>query len=169
MMHVSPFALSEPVLTELVEFSTSQEYDSEDPLHLCEDEWSSSPLIEFKTLPTGLYHVVFDRGRESTLLIIDAYLEMENSWDMELYKAPTLGSKGKDLVNKHGSLTLDLPQEPCLHHVSTESATLSAQSTHEDYNRLMILSYKKFRRTVVGAYVYHKHCRFRVCIVALTL
>jgi hypothetical protein len=38
MMHVSPFASSEPVLAELVEFSTSQEYDSEVPLHPCEDD-----------------------------------------------------------------------------------------------------------------------------------
>jgi hypothetical protein len=64
------------LFSELVEFSTSQEYDSEDPLHLCEDERSSSPLIKFEPLPTGPYHVVSDRGRESTLFIHDASLEM---------------------------------------------------------------------------------------------
>jgi hypothetical protein len=143
MMHVSPFVSSEPVLAELVESSTSQEYESKEPLHLCEDEQSSSPMIEFEPLPTGLYHVVSDRGRESTLFIHDASLEMENSWAMEIYKAPTLGSKRKDLIDKHGSFTLDIPQEPCLHHVSLESSTLSAQSTHQDYNRLMVLLCKK--------------------------
>jgi hypothetical protein len=76
MMHVSMFTPSEPVLPELVELSTSQEYDSEDPLHLCEDERSSSPLIEFEPLPIGSYHVVSDRGRESTLFIHDASPEM---------------------------------------------------------------------------------------------
>jgi hypothetical protein len=79
MMHVSTFTPSEPVLPELVEFSTSQQYDSEDPLHLCEDERSSSPLIEFEPFPTGSYHVVSNRGRESTLFIHDVSLEMENS------------------------------------------------------------------------------------------
>jgi hypothetical protein len=168
-MHVSLFASSEPVLAELVEFSTSQEYDSEDPLHLCEDERSSSPLIDFEPVPTGPYHVVFDLGRDSTSRFHDASLEMENSWVMEIYEELTLESKGKDLIDKHGSFTLDLPQEPCLHHVTPNSTTLNALSTHEDYNRLMVLSCKKFRRMVVDAYVYHNHCRFCVCTVALTL
>jgi hypothetical protein len=38
MMYVSAFTSSEPILTELVEFSTSHEYNSDDPLHLCEHE-----------------------------------------------------------------------------------------------------------------------------------
>jgi hypothetical protein len=42
IMHVSPFVSFEYALVDLVEFSTtSQEYDSEDLLHLCEDERSS--------------------------------------------------------------------------------------------------------------------------------
>jgi hypothetical protein len=94
---------------------------------------------------------------------------MENSWAMDVFKAPTLGSAGKDLINKNGSFTLDLSQEPCLHHVSLESATLSTQSTHQNYNHLMVLLCKKFRRMVVDAYVHHKYCRSRECIVALTL
>jgi hypothetical protein len=43
MRCVSLFTSSKPVFIELVEFSTHQEYDSEDPLHLCEGERSSSP------------------------------------------------------------------------------------------------------------------------------
>jgi hypothetical protein len=116
MMHVSPFVSCEPVLAELVEFSTSQEYDLEDPLHLCEDKRSSSPLINFEPLPTGPYHVVFDLGRDSTFSFHEASIEIENSWAMEIYKAPTLGSEGKDLIDKHDSFTLDLPQIPCLVH-----------------------------------------------------
>jgi hypothetical protein len=123
-------------------------------------------LIEFEPLPTGLYHVVSDRGQESTLFIHDTYLEMENSWAMEIYKALTLGSEEKDLIDKHGSFTLDLPQEPCLHHVPLESATLNAQNTHQDYNRLMVLLCKKFRRMVVDAYVHHKYCLFHECFAA---
>jgi hypothetical protein len=95
MMHVSTLMSSEPVLAELVEFYSSQEYDLEDPLHLCEDERSSSPLIDFEPLPTSLYHVTFDLDRDLTSSFHDASLEMENSWAMEIYKAPTLGSEGK--------------------------------------------------------------------------
>jgi hypothetical protein len=46
---------------------------------------------------------------------------------------------------------------------------LSALSMHEGYNHLMVLSCKNFKRMVVAAYVYHKHYRFHVCTVALTL
>ena len=168
-MHVSPFASSELVLTELVEFFTSQEYDLEDLLNLCEDEQSSSPTIEFEHLPTGPYYVALDLDQESTSSFHDESLEMENSWAMEIYEALTLESEGKDSVDKHGSFTLDIPQEPCLHHASPESAMLSARSTHEDYNYLMVLFCMTFRRLVVDAYVYHKHCRFCVCTVALIL
>jgi hypothetical protein len=87
---------------------------------------------------------------------------------MEIYEAPTLEFKVKDSIDEHGSFTLDIPSRPCLYHASPESDMLSALSTHED-NCLMVLSCKKFRRMVVDAYVYHKHCRFRVCPVALTL
>jgi hypothetical protein len=93
---------------------------------------------------------------------------MENSWAIEI-ESPTLESKGKDSIDEHGSFILDMPHEPCLHHASPESSMLSAVSTHEDYNRLMVLSCKKFKGLVVDAYVYRKHCRFHVCSVALTL
>jgi hypothetical protein len=75
---------------------------------------------------------------------------------MKIYKAPTPGSEGKDLINKHGSFTLDLSQEPCLHHIFPKSAMLSAQSTHQDYNRLFVVLCRKFRRMDVDAYVHHK-------------
>jgi hypothetical protein len=96
------------------------------------------------------------------LFIHDASLEMENSWAMEIYEVPTLEFERKDSIDKHGSLTLAIPKEPCLHHASLESTTLSAQSTHQDYNNLMVPLCKKFRRLAVDAYVYHKHCRFHV-------
>jgi hypothetical protein len=38
MRYVSSFASSKPVVIKVVEFSTPQEYDSEDPLHLSEGE-----------------------------------------------------------------------------------------------------------------------------------
>ena len=56
-MHTSPFIPSEPVLLGVLE--SSEEYDSEDSLHFCE-EHSSSPLIEFEPLPNGLESDVLD-------------------------------------------------------------------------------------------------------------
>jgi hypothetical protein len=87
----------------------------------------------------------------------------------EIYEAPTLESKGKDSTDEHGSFTLDIPPKPCSHHAFPESAMLGTLGTHEDYNLLLVLFCSTFRRLVVDAYVYHKHCRFRVRIVALTL
>ena len=40
---------------------------------------------------------------------------------------------------------------------------------HEDHNHLLILLSKLFKRMVVDAFVYHKYCKSRSCIVALTL
>ncbi|CAN6305602.1 unnamed protein product [Urochloa humidicola] len=59
MMHGSPFTSSEPILFE-VAVSTLREYESEETLHLCEDERSSSPSNEFEPLPAGPYHVDLD-------------------------------------------------------------------------------------------------------------
>jgi hypothetical protein len=80
-----------------------------------------------------------------------------------------LWSPKERIIYEHGSFILDTPHEPCLHHANPESAMLGALGTHEGYNRLMVLSCKKFRRMVVDAYFYHKHCRFCVCTMALTL
>jgi hypothetical protein len=140
-----------------------------DPLDLCEGEQSSSTSNEFEPLPTGPYHVALDLDRESTLILHDESLEMENSWAMEIYEAPILESKGKDSIDEYGRFTLDIPPKPCSHHASPESAMLGALGTHKDYNRLLVLFFSTFIRLVVDAYVYHKHCRFRVCTVELTL
>ena len=101
MMHTSPFISSEPVLLGVLE--SSEEYDSEDILHFCEEERSSSPLIEFEPLPDGLESVVLDLDRESTSSFHNESLEIENQWAMELCEAPTLESKEKDSTNEHGS------------------------------------------------------------------
>ena len=94
---------------------------------------------------------------------------MENSWAAEPFEALTPEFGGKDFIDEHGSFILDLPHKPCSHHASLESAMLSALSTYEGYNHLLVLFCKMFGRLIVDAYVYHKHCRFRVCTVALTL
>jgi hypothetical protein len=169
MMHVSLFASSKPILVEVVDFSYPQKYDLGDALHLCEGERSSSPLNKFEPLSTGPYHVALNLGRESTSILLDESLKMENSWAMEIYETLTLESKGKDSTDEHGNFTHDIPTKPCSHLASPELAMLSALGILEYYNNLLVLSCKKPRRMVVDAYVYHKHCRFHLCFVALTL
>ena len=68
--------------------------------------------------------------------------------------------KGKDSIDEHGSFILKIPQEPWSFNNSPESDMFCASSTHEGYNNLKGLSRKTFRRLVVDAYVYHKHCKF---------
>ena len=99
----------------------------------------------------------------------DDSLEMENQWAMEFCEAPTLESKGKDSIDEHRIFILVIPQETCAFNASPESGMLSASSTHKGYNHPKALSCKTFRRLVVDAYVYHKHCKFCGYSVALTL
>jgi hypothetical protein len=88
---------------------------------------------------------------------------------MEICEALTLEFIGKDSIDEHGTFILDLPCEPCSHNSSPEPVRLSALTTHEGYNHLLVLFCKMFRRLIVDAYVYHKHIIFCACIVALTL
>ena len=99
----------------------------------------------------------------------DESLEMENSWAMEFDEAPTLESKVKDSLDKHGSFTPEIQQEPCSFNASLESGMLSALRTHEKSNHSKVFSCKIFRRVVVDAFVYCKHSRFRGCTMALTM
>ena len=94
-MHTSPFISSEPVLLGVLE--SSEEYNSEDSLHFCEDEHSSSPFIEFEPLPAGLEYVVLDLDRDATMSFHDESPEMENPWATEFCEAPTLESEEKDI------------------------------------------------------------------------
>ena len=77
-MHTSPFISSEPVLLGVLE--SSEEYDSKDSLHFCEEDRSSSPLIEFEPLPDGLESDVLYLDRDTTMIFHDEPLEMENPW-----------------------------------------------------------------------------------------
>ena len=123
-MHTSPFISSKAVLLGVLE--SSEEYDSEGGLHSCEDEHSSSPLIEFEPLPDGLEYVVLNLDRESTSSFYDEPLEMENQWAKEFCEAPTLESNEKDSSNEHGNFTFDVPRKPCSFSTAPESGMLSA-------------------------------------------
>jgi hypothetical protein len=97
------------------------------------------------------------------MIFHDESLEMENPWAMEFCEALTLESEGMDSTNEHESFILETSQEPCSFNASPDSGK------HEDYNHLKVLSCKIIRRLVVDAFVYHKHCKFRGCTMALTL
>jgi hypothetical protein len=168
MVHASLFVSSKPVLFVVAKFVTHEEHDSEEILHLCEDERSSSPSIECEPLPAGPEYVVLDHNQDPTTISHDESLEMENPWAMEFREAPTLESEEKDSIDEHGSFIIEIPQEPCSYNASPESATPCALSMCEDYH-LKVLSCKIFRRLVVDVFVYYKHCKFCGCTVALTL
>jgi hypothetical protein len=159
----SPKSLPEKDDEEFIE-----EDEPAEPIYISEFETPPRPPIEFEPLPSGPKKVVLDHDQDSTTISHDESLEMENPWAMEFDEAPTLESKEKDSL-EHESFILEVPQEQCSFDASPESGTLCAPSTHEDYNHLKVLSCKTFRRLVVDAYVYRKHCRFCECSVALTL
>jgi hypothetical protein len=159
----------ESLLEKDVEEFIKEDDEPAEPVYISEFKTPPRPPIEFKPLPFGPKKVVLDHDRDSTMISNDESLEMENPWAMKFDEAPTLESKEKDSLDEHGSFILEIPQEPCSFIASPESGTLCAPSTHEDYNRLVVLSCKTFRRPVVDAYVYHKHYRFHECSVVLTL
>ena len=138
-------------------------------IYISEFETPPGPLIEFELLPSGPKKVVLDVDRDPTMISHNESLEMENTWAMEFDEAPTLESKVKDSLDKHGSFTPEIPQEPCSFNASPESGMLSASRTHEKSNHSKVFSCKIFRRVVVDAFVYRKHCKFRGCTVAITL
>jgi len=166
MIHESPFIPSESILSEVAKSAASEEHDSEVTLHFCEDERSLSLLSEFEPLPSGPEKVVLDHYRDSTMLFHNKSLEMENRWAMEFCEAPTLESDEKDSTYEHETIIFEIP---CSFNATPESGMLSAPCTHEDYNHLMVLFCKTFRRLVVDVYVNRKHCRFRGCTMALIL
>jgi hypothetical protein len=121
-------------------------------------------LTKFEPLPAGPYYFSFGLDRESIVNFDDESLEMEIIWVKEFCEVPIVEFIRKDSIDKHGSFILDLPDQPCSHHAFPESAMFSALSTFKGYNHLLVLYCKMFRRLIVDAYVYHKHCRFCVCI-----
>jgi hypothetical protein len=146
--------------------SAPKEDDSED---FCGNEQPSSLSIEFEPLPDGPFYVVSDYDRESTSVLHDDSLEMENSWDIEFCEALTLEFEEKDFLDEHGDVILEALQEPCSHNAFLESAALCAKSTHEDYNHPKFLRCKMLKWMVLDAYVYHKHSKFCGHTAALTL
>ena len=140
----------------------------ENPLEKMIHEQTSSSSIEFKPLPASPHFVVPDHDRDTTMIFHDEPLRREKHWARESSEALTLELEGKDSVDGHSSFILESPS-PCPYNTLPESATLCTTNVVEGCNLLKPLSSKMFRRMVVDVFVYHKHCKFRGCTVALTL
>jgi hypothetical protein len=85
---------------------------------------------------------------------------------MEFCEATTLDSEKKNSTKEHESFFFE---ESCLHKESPESASLGTTCSYGYHNHLSILVCKIFRRMVVDAFVYHKHCGFCGCTMVLNL
>jgi hypothetical protein len=93
----------------------------------------------------------------------------QNLCAMDNIGAPTLELKKNDCTNKHEGSSLETLRISCSLLESPELITRSATRFYEDHNHLLVLIYKLFGRIVVDAYVYHKYCKSRGCVVVLTL
>jgi hypothetical protein len=129
---------------------------------------ASSSLIEFEPRPTSPCCIVLDQDRETTLIFHDEPLAIENRWARESSEALSLECEEKDSIDELGSFILETPP-PCSFSTPPESAACWTMNAFASCNLLKTLSSKTFRRMVVDAFVYHKHCKFRGCTIALTL
>ena len=118
--------------------------------------------------PTSLYFVDPDHNRDTTMIFHDEPLETENPWARESAEALSLECEENGSIDKHDSFTLESPP-PCSFSIPPESATCCATNAFASCNLLIALSSKTFRRMVVDAFVYRKHCKFRGCTIILTL
>jgi hypothetical protein len=92
----------------------------------------------------------------------------KNRWARESSNALTLEFKENNSIGEHGSFILETPP-PCSFITPPESGTHCTMNAFASCNLLKVLSSKTFGRMVVDAFVYHKHCKFRGCTIALTL
>ena len=99
----------ESLLEKDVEEFIKEDDEPAEPVYISEFKTSPRPPIEFEPLPSGPEKVVLDHDRDSTMISNDESLEMENPWAMKFDEAPTLESKVKDSLDKHGSFTPEIP------------------------------------------------------------
>ena len=131
-------------------------------------EQTSSPPIEFEPLLPSPHCVVLDHDRDTTMIFHDEPLETENSWARESSEALTLEFEENNSIEKHGSFIVET-SPPRSFSTPPESGTHCTMNAFASCNLLKAFSSKTFGRMVVDAFVYHKHCKFRDCTIALTL
>ena len=103
-------------------------------------------------------------GEQSdTLFPHDIFLMKENSYAMDISKAPTLETE------EHESFSFETLHVSCLCLESPEFVVLSAACCDEEDNHPSLLVSKLFRRMVVDVFVYNKCCKSRSSTMVLTL
>jgi len=122
--------------------------------HPCEAEYPSSPSLGLNPCPSGQH---------------DITLEKENLLAMDKLETSTVELEMNDSTNEHESSSFEFPCVSCSLLASLELITLSTPCPYDDRNHLLILVSKLFRRMVVDAYVYHKHCKSHSSTMVLTL
>ena len=131
-------------------------------------EQPSSSSIEFEPILSSPHCVVLDHDRDTTMIFHDEPLEVENSWARESSEALTLEFEENNSIDEHDSFIVET-SPPCSFSTPPESATHCTMNAFASCNLFKALSSKKFGSLVVDAFVYHKHCKFRGCTIALTL
>ena len=159
---------SKPSLEQDAELFIQEEDELEENLKLPIHEQPTRPLIELKPHPTSPHCVVLDYNRETTLIFPNEPLMIENHWAREFIEALSLECEESGSIDEHGSFILESPP-PCSFSIPPESATCCATNAFASCNLFIARYSKTFRRMVVDAFVYRKHCKFRGCAVILTL
>jgi hypothetical protein len=136
--------------------------------HSCETK-HPAPSLELKQCLSDQPTVVPENDRDSTLFPHDIFLTKENSYDMDISKAPTLKTEENDFTIEHESFSFMTPHVSCSHLESPEFVVLSVACYYEEDNHPSLLVSKFFRRMVVDVFVYLKFCKSLSSTVVLTL
>ena len=131
--------------------------------HSCETE-HPAPLLKLKQCPSAQPTVVLKNDRDSMLFPHNIFLMKENSYAMDISKAPTRETKEKDSTVEHESFYFITPHISCSLLEYPEFVLLSAACFYEDRKHLLILVFKLFKTMVVDAFIYHKYCKSRSCM-----
>ena len=130
-------------------------------------EQTSPSSIEFEPILSSPHCVVLNHDQDTTMIFHDEPLEIENSWARESSEALILEFEENNSIDEHGSFIVET-SPPCSFSTPPESGTRSTMNAFAGCNLLKSLTSKMFGRMVVDAFVYHKHCKFCGCTIALT-
>jgi len=117
----------------------SHSYETEHP----------TPSLELKQRPSGQQTIVLKNDRDSTLFPHNIFLTKENSYAMDISKAPTWETKDKDSSVEHESFSFETPHVSCSLLESLEFVVLSTACCYEEDNHPSLLVCKLFKRMVV--------------------
>ena len=139
-----------------LENSLAKSCPKQNPLEEMHEQTSPSS-IEFEPILSSPHCVVLDNDRDTTMIFHDEPLEIENSWARESSEALILEFGENNSIDEHGSFIVET-SPPCSFSTPPELGTRCSMNAFASRNLLKTLRRKMFRRMVVDAFVYHKHC-----------